>query len=288
MANEDIITPLVRGRIARLVDFLTPTELTDCWLSAGYRLMTLLPPIPDETPQRRIMRTYSGSNDWTNPEMVKRGMLAFSLISEEVHLDHSYSFDFPSATHKLDFYLNQVGYQLESDGSISQLPQVREEMFDIDSLDDPRSIRKAISRLESSRVRAKDDPEEVISKAKSLVETACDVIIEKYDRSYKPPSQGILNHKAGKCLEILGVQPTNPNDQDMRTLTYRMADKARQIVVAVNGTRNKAGGDHTVQMDTGVELAHAQLVTDAAILWCRYVLNIDSTLATTVANKGPF
>lgn len=251
----------------RLAGYLTPTEVLDCWHSAGYGTRTLGEKDPRDTESRHIFKTYSSSTDWTNKESAQRGVDAFGLMYQRVMVQSGNSFELAEDLYGFDERLRKCGLVIGENHEFHWLPVVGDGDVDPSIFSKPNGVAVEVERI--NHAIQNGDSGEVLAKAKSLMESVARAIIYTYEPWWTPPGKGIFDQTAKKAQEVLGIKADRENQFNMAV--YSQCENARKIAVAGNQLRNNTGGDHGHNPDQIIERAHARLAIDAALLWVRFM-----------------
>ena len=285
--TTDIISRTVRGKMLRIAGWLTEQEQIDFWHCAGYPVMELREPLDFNDESRRIFRTFSGATDWTDAVEVKKGMTAFSLISQRAHFNSNNDFDFMAETDGLDEELRKCGYTLEMDGRIIPLDGVGADDLNLKILQNPAGVRADLERL--NRSVAADDPGDTVAKAKALMESVAKAIIDEFDPGWKlSGNKSIFDQRTRQAMRVLGIKMSEHDKESLDSLVYLQCDRARQIALNANKVRNLKGGDHGDNYRVKVDHVHAQLAVDAVTLWCRYLISMAGVRKMVSASEPPF
>lgn len=271
MKTQDIISTKVRGHMLKLADYLTPSDVLDCWHSAGYRNLPLDAKGEFDSESRRIFRTYSRYTDWTNKESAQMGVDAFELIYQRVMIQCGNSFELGEDLYGFDERLRECGLVIGDNHEFLWLPVVGDGEVPPNIFKQPNGVAVEIERI--NRAIQNGDAGEVLAKAKSLMESVARAIIYESDPWWAPPkNQGIFEQTARKAQEVLEIK--SDKSDPFKMAVYSQCENARKIAVAGKNLRNSTGGDHGHNPDQAIERAHVRLAIDAALLWVRYMTSM--------------
>lgn len=254
----------------KLADYLTPTDLLDCWHSAGYGIRKLGEKDPLDSDSRHIFKTYSFHTNWADRDSAKRGVDAFELIYQRVMVRCGGSFQLSEDLYGFDERLRKCGLVIGDNYEFLWLPVVGGNDIDPIIFSQPNGVAVEVARI--NHAIQNGDSGEVIAKAKSLMESVARAIVSEYEPWWTPPAKGIFDQTAKKAQEVLGIRPDKENPFNMAV--YSQCENARKIAVAGNQLRNNTGGDHGHNPDQAIERAHVRLAIDAALLWVRYMTSM--------------
>ncbi len=148
----------------------------------------------------------------------------------------------------------------------------------LDGVSDPAAIREQLERLNSIR---DSDPHQVISYAKSLIESTCKVVLKELNRPYDEKSTiPTLIKAAQKALKMHPdtIAPT----QKGRATTIRALSNLSQVALAVAELRNEYGTDHgRTHPSDPLRPRHARLARNMATAYCEFLLDTLSDQSIT-------
>lgn len=151
------------------------------------------------------------------------------------------------------------------------------------SVSDPAAIREQLERLNSI---GDSDPHQVISYAKSLIESTCKVVLKELNRPYDEKSAiPSLIRGAQKALKIHPdtIAPT----QKGRATTIRALSNLSQVALAVAELRNEYGTDHgRTHPSEPLRPRHARLARNMATAYCEFLLDTLSDQSTTAHKQA--
>jgi hypothetical protein len=129
-----------------------------------------------------------------------------------------------------------------------------------------RAILDLIARLEDARSRR--DWALAVGSSKELAETVAKIILDSRGRPFASNADfPILINDTHKAL----LRHPNEHFADDRP-ARNIAQSAKNLVVSVVEMRNQRGTGHGRPRPVNVEEEHADLASDAAVLWCRWAL----------------
>ena len=154
----------------------------------------------------------------------------------------------------------------------------------LDSVSDPAAIREQLDRLNSVR---DSDTHQVVSYAKSLIESTSKIILQQLNQPYDEKSRiPTLVREVQKALKMHPdtIAPTKKG----RDTIIRAMSSLSQVAISVAELRNEYGTDHgRTHPSHPLRPRHSRLVRNMATAYCEFLLDTLSDQRSDPQNKTP-
>lgn len=259
-ARRELITSTTRGQFRDLM-----TDSTFARISAAFQDEHFAPDPDCEWDDGSVRRTtaqhYLSAVNWSDSDHVTRALRAMARLMDEFGDQH---------VEPVRRALRRDGCLIDDDGhitlAVTTLPRMP-----LDGLRDPAAILDNLDRIHRSIA---EDPAQAVGSAKELIEsTAKTVLLEVGQAVNEKDNIATLISKAQQALALHPSSATpGPDGSDA---VKRILGSVMGVATGVAELRNRGyGTGHGAAGERrGLHARHAHLAVNAAITWCRLMLD---------------
>lgn len=221
----------------------------------------------DTSVRRTRTEQYLAAIDWTDGAQVNQALRVFERLIAK-YLQESYAEDKYLEPLRRDILRD--GFSLAADGRITPLrPRLPEGA--LANLSDATAIEQHLTRI---AVAADDDPVQAVGSAKELIESTAKVVMR--ERGQVVDDRDDVPALVKKAQEALMLHPTQQADgPDGTDAVKKILGGLSTVALGVAELRNRGyGTGHGLASPrTGLRPRHAHLAVNAAVTWCRLMLD---------------
>jgi hypothetical protein len=280
---NEMINPRARVAIRDLMSDTILRDIDTMWQDEGFA-----PPAEDPEPVggQRVTRFqgYLNQVDWTDASHVSRALRVFEIALRPLTHPTGEWGESTWAASQLDRIrrlLAKDGYTLTDDGTITggPMPVITETL--LVGITDPAVIHEHLDRIAAGLEH--DDPAQVIGSTKELIESTAKLVLRQLNLPVNDKDE--LPDLVRRAQEAMAIHPTSAAaGPDSAAAVKKILGGAITIATGVAELRNRGygTGHGRAEVRTGLGARHARLATNAARLWCEFVLD------TLVDDQAPW